>query len=81
MTGSGIRIPRKLHFHAAILVGPDFLAAARENVVKVHRGGGHAQHHLVARRLRIGEVLVQLQAIARAMPDCEDRFHFLACQG
>ena len=52
-------------------------ATARENVVIVHRRGGNAHHHLVARRLRIGEVLVQLQAIPRAMPDCEDRSHFV----
>ena len=56
-------------------------AAARENVVIVHRGGGNAQQHLVTRRLRIGEILVQLQAIPCAMPDCEDRFHLAACQG
>ena len=56
-------------------------AAARENVVIVHRGGGNAQQHLVARRLRIGKVLVQLQAIPLAMFDCDDRSHLSRLPG
>jgi len=61
MTGSGILIPGMLR--------------RVKDVVIVHRGGGNAQHHLVARRLRIGKVLVQLQAIPLAVPDCDDRSH------